>query len=148
MLIHGPNIPGSCAILFFIASGFTFTTRLIHNGALFQIWLRLFIPSGAVSLLFSSSILDTYLPGIFTVSVISFCLFILLMGFSRQEWWSGLPFPSPGDHVLSEFSTKTHPFWVAMFPKTSFPNTRKNILITFYSEKSYPLLLLFLYFIE
>ena len=21
----------------------------------------------------------------------------LLMGFSRQEYWSGLPFPSPGD---------------------------------------------------
>ena len=20
------------------------------------------------------------------------------MGFSRQEYWSGLPFPSPGDH--------------------------------------------------
>ena len=24
------------------------------------------------------------------------------MGFSRQEFWSGLPFPSPVDHVLSE----------------------------------------------
>ena len=22
----------------------------------------------------------------------------LSMGFSRQEYWSGLPFPSPGDH--------------------------------------------------
>ena len=22
----------------------------------------------------------------------------LPMGFSRQEYWSGLPFPSPGDH--------------------------------------------------
>ena len=22
----------------------------------------------------------------------------LFMGFSRQEYWSGLPFPSPGDH--------------------------------------------------
>ena len=29
--------------------------------------------------------------------VISFCLFILFMGFSRQEYWSGLTFPSPGD---------------------------------------------------
>ena len=28
-------------------------------------------------------------------SVLYFCLFILLMGFSRQEYWSGLPFPSP-----------------------------------------------------
>ena len=25
--------------------------------------------------------------------VLSFCLFILFMGFSRQEYWSGLPFP-------------------------------------------------------
>ena len=30
-----------------------------------------------------------------------FCLVILFMGFSRQEYSSGLPFPSPGDHVLS-----------------------------------------------
>ena len=28
-------------------------------------------------------------------SILSFCLFILFMGFSRQEYWSGLPFPSP-----------------------------------------------------
>ena len=25
------------------------------------------------------------------------CLAPLSMGFSRQDWWSGLPFPSPGD---------------------------------------------------
>ena len=44
-------------------------------------------------------------------SVISFCLFILFMGFSRQEYWSGLPFPSPVDHVLSELSTMPHLSW-------------------------------------
>ena len=37
-------------------------------------------------------------------SVLSFCLFILFMGFSRQEYWSDLPFPSPADHVLSDFA--------------------------------------------
>ena len=47
-------------------------------------------------------------------SVLSFCLFILFMGFSRQEYWSGLPLPSPVDHVLSELSTMTHPSWVAL----------------------------------
>ena len=47
-------------------------------------------------------------------SVLPFCLFILFMGFSRQEYWSGLPFPSPVDHVLSELSTRTHPSWVAL----------------------------------
>ena len=36
-------------------------------------------------------------------SILSFCLFILFMGFSRQEYWSGLPFPSPVDHILQTF---------------------------------------------
>ena len=33
-------------------------------------------------------------------SVLSSCLFILFMWFSRQEYWSGLPFPSPVDHII------------------------------------------------
>ena len=36
------------------------------------------------------------------------------MGFSKQEYRSGLPFPSPVDHILSELSTMTHPSWVAL----------------------------------
>ena len=32
---------------------------------------------------------------------------LLFMGFSRQKYWSGFPFPSPVDHVLSELSTMT-----------------------------------------
>ena len=48
-------------------------------------------------------------------SVISFCLFIVFMGFSRQECWSGLPFPSPRDHILSELSTMTRLSWVALY---------------------------------
>ena len=48
------------------------------------------------------------------ILVISLCLFKLFMGFSRQECWSGLPFPFPVYHVLSELSTMTHPFWVAL----------------------------------
>ena len=36
-LIHGPNIPGSYAILFFITLDFTFTTRHVHNWALFPL---------------------------------------------------------------------------------------------------------------
>ena len=47
-------------------------------------------------------------------SVLSFYLFILFMGFSRQEYWSGLPFPSPVDHVLSELFTMTRLSWVAL----------------------------------
>ena len=37
--------------------------------------------------------------------ILSFCLFILFMGFSRQEYWSHLLFPSPVDHILSDLST-------------------------------------------
>ena len=47
----------------------------------------------------------------FTLS--SFTL-ILFMGFSRQEYRSGLPFPSPVDHILSELFTMTHLSWVAL----------------------------------
>ena len=47
-------------------------------------------------------------------TVISFCLFILFLGFSRQECWSGLPFPSPVNNVLSEPSTMTPFSWVAL----------------------------------
>ena len=47
-------------------------------------------------------------------SVLSFCLFILFVGFSRQEYWSGLPFPSPVDHILSELSTMICSSWVAL----------------------------------
>ena len=46
------------------------------------------------------------LGGLFS-GVISFCLFILFMGFLLQEYCSGLPFPPPVDHVLSELSTRT-----------------------------------------
>ena len=46
--------------------------------------------------------------------ILSFCLFILFMGFSRQEYWSGLPFPSPVDYTLSELSTMTRPSWVTL----------------------------------
>ena len=43
------------------------------------------------------------------------CLFVLFMGFSRQEYWSGLPVPvvSPVDHVLSSY-----PSWVALHSMT------------------------------
>ena len=47
-------------------------------------------------------------------SVLSFCLFIWFMGFSRQEYWRCLPFPSPVDHILSELSTKNRLSWVSL----------------------------------
>ena len=60
------------------------------------------ILSWAISLLFPNSILDTYLTWEAHLSLsYLFCFFILFMGFSRQEYWSGLPFSSPVDYVLS-----------------------------------------------
>ena len=35
-----------------------------------------------------------------SLSILSFCLLILFMGFSRQEYWSGLPFISSGPHSV------------------------------------------------
>ena len=52
--------------------------------------------------------------GSLSFSVLSFCLFLLFMGLSRQEYWSGLPFHSPVDHVLSELSTMTYLSWVVL----------------------------------
>ena len=65
-LTLGPNIPGSYAILIFIVSTFTFTTRHIHSWASFPLWSSHFIltrPISNCSSLFSSSILDTFWPG-------------------------------------------------------------------------------------
>ena len=45
---------------------------------------------------------------------LSFCHFVLFMGFSRQEYLNGLPFSSPVGHALSELSTMTRPSWVAL----------------------------------
>ena len=47
-------------------------------------------------------------------SILSFCLFILFMGFSRQEYWNALSFSSPVDHILSDLSTMTRLSWVAL----------------------------------
>ena len=73
------------------------------------------IPSFFWELFFHWSAVAYWVPtdlGSSSFSVLSFCLFIPFMGFSRQEYWSGLPFPSPVDHILSDLSTMTHPSWV------------------------------------
>ena len=74
-------------------------------GSILLFFLELFHP------LISSSILGTYWMVSSSFSILSFCLFILFMGFSRQEYWSGLPFSSPVDHILSDLSTITCPSW-------------------------------------
>ena len=48
--------------------------------------------------------------GISSFSILSFCHFILFIGFSMQEYWNGLPFPSPVDHILSVPRSKSKEF--------------------------------------
>ena len=62
-------------------------------------------------------------------SILSFCLFVLFMGFSRQEYWSGLPFPSPVDHILSDLSTMTRQSWVAPRAWLSFIELDKAVVL-------------------
>ena len=98
-LIHGPGVPGSFAILLFTASDFTSITSHIHNWVLFLLCLHLFILSGVISPLISSSILGTYQPGEFIFKCPNSLPFHSVHGLLKQEYWSGLPFPSPVEHV-------------------------------------------------
>ena len=51
------------------------------------------------------------------------------MGFSRQEYWSGLPFPSPVDHILSDLSTMTRRSRVAPCAWLSFIELDKAVVL-------------------
>ena len=107
-------IPGSYAICSFkhralLPSPVTYTAGCcFHFGLVSSLFLELFLLSSPVAYWAPTDL------GSSSFSIIPFCLFILFMGFSRQEYLSGLPFPSPVDHILSELSTMTHPSWVAL----------------------------------
>ena len=100
-LIHGPNIPGSYAILLFTASDFTSITSHIHNWVLFLLWLHLLILSGVISPLISSSILGTYWPGEFIFQCPIFLPFHPVHGVlkARILKWFAIPFSS-GPHFV------------------------------------------------
>ena len=92
----------------FLPAPFTSTTELFLHGSVSSFFLELFLHWSPVACWAPTDL------GSSSFWVLSFCLFILFMGFSRQEYWSGLPFPSPVDHVLSELSTMTRLSWVAL----------------------------------
>ena len=97
-----PDFPGSYATLLFTASDLGSITSHIHSWVLFLLWLH---SSFFLELFLHWSPVAYWAPtdlGSSSFSILSFCLFILFMGFSLQEYWSGLPFPSPGDHILSD----------------------------------------------
>ena len=81
---------------------------------LFLLWLHPFILSGVISPLISSSILGTYQPGEFIFQYPIILPFHTVHGVLKQEYRSGLPFPSPVDHILSDLSIMTRPSWVAL----------------------------------
>ena len=87
-------------------------TSHIQNWVSFLLWLRLFIFLELSPLFPVAYWTPTDLVGS-SFSVISFCLFIWFLGFSRQEHRSSFSFPSSVDHVLSELSTMTHLSWLA-----------------------------------
>ena len=113
-LIHGPNIPGSYAILFLqhwtlLPSPVTSTSgHYFHFGSVSSFFLELFLHSSPVVYW-----APNYL-GSSSFGIIPFCIFILFMGFSSQEYQSGLLFPLPVYHILSELSTMFHPSWVPL----------------------------------
>ena len=95
-LIHGPKIPYSYAMLLFTALDFTSITSHIHNWVLFLLWVHLFILSGVISSLISSSILGTYRPGEFIFQCPVFLPFhtvhgVLMAGILK---WFAIPFSS------------------------------------------------------
>ena len=87
----------------------TSTTEHYYSfGSISSFFLELFLHSSPVAHWTSTNL------GSSSFSVIYFYLFILFMGFSRQEYGSGFRFPSPVDHILLELSTMTCPSWVAL----------------------------------
>ena len=112
--LDSSNIPGSWTTLFFTALDLASITSHIHSCVLFLFWFHLSILSGVVSLLISSSILGTYRPGEFIFQFPIFLPFHNIHGFSGQEYWSGLPLPSPVYHILSDLSTMNSLSWVAL----------------------------------
>ena len=79
-----------------------------HFGSISSFFLELFLHSSPVAYWAPTDLRSS------SFSIISFCLFILFMGFSRQGYKNGLPFPSPVDRILSVLSTMTHMPWVAL----------------------------------
>ena len=96
-----PNIPGSYAILLFTASDLASITSHIHNWVLFLFSLCLFILSGVISPLISSSILGTYWPGEFLFQYPIFLPFHTIHGVLKAGIlkWFVIPFSS-GPHFV------------------------------------------------
>ena len=87
--------------MLFTALDFTSITSHIHNWVVFSLWLRLFILSGVISPLFSSSLLGTYLPGGFIFQCSIFLPFYTVHGVFKAGIlkWFAIPFSSGSGFV-------------------------------------------------
>ena len=109
-LIHGPNIPGSYAILFFTALDFTFITRLQPQQSITLLHPSHFIVSRAISncpLLFPSSILEPFRPAV------AHLLMLYLFAFSHCSWDSQGKNMRVVCHSLLQWNTfcQNSPLW-------------------------------------
>ena len=125
-LIHGPDIPGSYAILLFTVSDLASITSHIYNWVLFLLWLHPFILSGVISPLISSSILGTYWPGKFLVQYPIILPFHTVHGVlkARMLKWFAIPFSSgPVITYTSEF------LWFSSYTEPQRLGTRTGWLL-------------------
>ena len=111
-LIHGPDIPGSYALLLFTALALASITSHIHNWV-FLLWFHPFILSGVISPLISSSILSTYRPGEFLFQYPIILPFHTVHGVlkARILKWFAIPFSS-GPHSIRCLHTSPL-FWIS-----------------------------------
>ena len=92
-----------------------------YFGSISSFFLELFLHWSPVACWASTNL------GSSSFSVLFFSFFILFVGFSWQEYWSGLPFPSPVEHILSELSTtQSRRFWCTKGPGWQFVKVRKG----------------------
>ena len=128
-LIHGPDTPGSYAILLFTATDLASITSHIHNWVFFLLWLHPFILSGVISPLISSSILGTYWPGEFLFQYPIILPFHTVHGVLKARILKWFAFSSPVDHILSDLSTMTCLSWVAPQAWLNFIELDKAVVL-------------------
>ena len=112
-MFHGPNIPGSYAILLFTSSDFTSIINHIHHWVLSCF---VFISSFFLKLFLHWSPVAYWAPMTweFIFQHPIFLPFHTVHGILKARILKWFAIPSPVDHILSELSTMTRPSWVIL----------------------------------
>ena len=101
-------------MLLFTALDFTSITSHVHNWVLILLWLHLFILSGVIPPLFSSSILGTYQPGEFIFQCPIFLPFHTVHGVLKARMLKWFAIPLSSGPCFVKLSTMTHLSWVVL----------------------------------